>query len=226
MKKLNQVGMGIFALVGVMAWSASAQAMSKKKPVVEQDDSGAIVIIDEDSESHSDEIRVGVPAYGGTGCPAGSVGVTLSSTGDTEITLPFDQYTTSVDGRTLDRRACNIAIPVSVSAGYQVALGVVEISGDAQILDQNAYAQINSEVFFAGSRGEYLQQKLENHSGAFTLGGTLAEESLQWSACGAQVIARVNSNIVQMRGLNRDTGDFVRASQMRLQMITRPCAAN
>ncbi len=212
MKKLNQAGMGIIALVGAMTWSMSAQAMAKKK--VEQEDSGTIVIVEPPQEQTSDGFRFGVPSYGGTGCPAGSIAITLDAL-SSEILLPLDQYATaSGNGRTLDRATCNIAIPVMVSSGYQVAIDVLEIQGEARVLNEKAHAQVSAETFFAGTTGPVVSQNLSGHLGSFVLTGDLTEGAQKWSACGAQVIARVNSAITQFSG---DAADFV--VQVKLKLI-------
>ncbi|MBS1133180.1 MAG: hypothetical protein H6R02_321, partial [Burkholderiaceae bacterium] len=47
----------------------------------------------------ADDISLGEPGYGGTGCPAGSVSVTLSPDAKS-LSLLFDQYVVSVGGDT------------------------------------------------------------------------------------------------------------------------------
>ena len=69
-------------------------------------------------------ITLGEPSYGGTGCPAGSVGVSLSPDA-TSLSLLFDTYVVEAGGttgRSFDRKACNVAIPVSVPQGYSVTI--------------------------------------------------------------------------------------------------------
>jgi hypothetical protein len=69
-----------------------------------------------------DDISLGEPGYGGTGCPDGTVSVTLSPD-QKSLSLLFDQYQVEVGGDTgksFDRKSCNIAIPVHVPQGLSV----------------------------------------------------------------------------------------------------------
>ena len=69
-------------------------------------------------------IALGEPAYGGTGCPSGSVSAALSPD-NTSLSLLFDQYVVEAGqsvGRSFDRKSCNIAIPVHVPQGYSVSV--------------------------------------------------------------------------------------------------------
>ena len=72
----------------------------------------------------ADDISLGIPGYGGTGCPDGTVSATLSPDAKS-LSLLFDQYQVSVGGttgRSFDRRSCNIAIPVHVPQGLSVSI--------------------------------------------------------------------------------------------------------
>lgn len=47
----------------------------------------------------ADDISLGEPGYGGTGCPSGTVSVTLSPDAKS-LSLLFDEYVVSVGGET------------------------------------------------------------------------------------------------------------------------------
>src|SRR5690606_12661462 len=71
-----------------------------------------------------DGITLGPPGYGGTGCPGGSVSVTLSPD-NTSLSLLFDRYVVEAGGstgRSFDRKSCNLAIPVHVPQGLSVSI--------------------------------------------------------------------------------------------------------
>src|SRR5262249_52788568 len=62
----------------------------------------------------NDDIYLGIPSYGGTGCPAGTASVTLSPDAKA-LSILFDTYVAEVggtSGKTLDRKSCNVAVPV------------------------------------------------------------------------------------------------------------------
>ena len=55
----------------------------------------------------ADDIALGLPGYGGTGCPAGSVDAVLSPDAKT-LSILFDQFSAEAgrsSGRTLDRKS-------------------------------------------------------------------------------------------------------------------------
>ena len=87
------------------------------------------------AQINPDDISLGEPGYGGTGCPSGSVSTTLSPDAKS-LSLIFDQYQVSTGGetgRTFDRKSCNVAIPVHVPDGYSVSvLKVVETLPEGQ----------------------------------------------------------------------------------------------
>src|SRR5690349_12789811 len=94
-------------------------------------------------------LRLGEPAYGGTGCPAGTASVSVSPAGDA-VSILFDQYVAEA-GRTtarrIDRKSCNITIPVSVPSGYSVAVFAVDYRG-YNAVPAGGYARFDAEYFW------------------------------------------------------------------------------
>ena len=81
--------------------------------------------------AYADDIALGEPGYGGTGCPAGTVDVTLSPDAKS-LSLLFDEYQVSVggsSGKSFDRKSCNIAIPVHVPQGLSVSILKIDFRG-------------------------------------------------------------------------------------------------
>ena len=69
-------------------------------------------------------ITVGQPAYGGNGCPAGSASVTVLPDGSTMSVL-FDSFAAeagNTTGRRVDRKSCNLRVPVRVRSRVQSRL--------------------------------------------------------------------------------------------------------
>ena len=142
-------------------------------------------------------LQLGVPSYGGSGCPAGSASVSLAPD-NSSVSILFDQYIVEAGGatgRTLDRKSCNLAIPVSVPHGYSISLVQVDYRG-YNALPMGARSQFNVEYFFAGARGP---RKTKNFFGPqssdYMLTDSLIAEAVVWSACGAQTQLRVNSSM-------------------------------
>ena len=76
-------------------------------------------------------IRLGMPDYGGTGCPAGTASVVLSPSED-QISILFDSFVAEAGGatrRTVDRKACDLGIPITIPQGYSVAVVQTDFRG-------------------------------------------------------------------------------------------------
>jgi len=145
----------------------------------------------------ADDIRLGEPGYGGTGCPAGTVSVTLSPDAKS-LSLLFDQYQVAVGGstgRSFDRKSCAIAIPVHVPQGYSISIFQVDYRGFNH-LPSRASSQFNVEYFFAGSQGPSFRRNFYGPLDAdYLISNLLKAETLVWSPCGADVNLRTNSSI-------------------------------
>ena len=145
----------------------------------------------------ADDIRLGEPGYGGTGCPSGSVSTTLSPD-QKSLSLIFDEYSVSAGGttgRSFDRKSCNVAIPVHVPQGYSLAVLSVDYRGFNH-LPRGASSQFNVEYFFAGSRGPAFRRSFFGFLDAdYTISNQLQAESIVWSPCGADVNLRTNSSM-------------------------------
>jgi hypothetical protein len=153
----------------------------------------------------ADDIALGEPAYGGNGCPAGSASATLSPDAKT-LSILFDQYAAEAGGATgrrLDRKACNIAIPVHVPQGYSVSVFKIDYRG-FNSLPHGSSSEFNVEYFFAGQRGPSYRKRFNGQLNSdYFLNNTLAATGLVWSPCGADVNLRINSSMrVQTNNYN------------------------
>ena len=146
--------------------------------------------------AHGD-ISLGEPGYGGTGCPDGTVSVTLSPD-QKSLSLLFDQYQVEVGGETgksFDRKSCNIAIPVHVPQGLSVSILKIDFRGFNH-LPQSATSQFNVEYFFAGTRGPAFQRKFSGPLDEdYLINNELTAQAVVWSGCGADVNLRTNSSM-------------------------------
>jgi len=143
------------------------------------------------------DISLGEPGYGGTGCPDGTVSVTLSPD-QKSLSLLFDQYQMAVGGETgksFDRKSCNIAIPVHVPQGLSVSILNIDFRGFNH-LPLSATSQFNVEYFFAGTRGPSFQRKFSGPLDEdYLVNNELAARAVVWSGCGADVNLRTNSSM-------------------------------
>lgn len=145
----------------------------------------------------ADGLRLGTPGYGGNGCPAGSASVTLSPD-EQSVSILFDEYLVEAGddvGKTLDRKSCNIAIPVHVPQGYSISIFAIDYRGFLSV-PRGAQARLTAEYFFAGAQGPRLSQVYSNTERDYLVQHNLAASALVWSACGADVNLRINSSML------------------------------
>lgn len=147
--------------------------------------------------ARADDIRFGEPAYGGTGCPAGTGSAVVSPDGHS-LSLLFDEYEAEAGGatgRSVDTKSCNIAIPVHVPQGYSVSVLSLPVRGFLG-LPRGARATASVETFFAGQAGpRYSRQFRGPRNEDYLLANPLAAGALTWSPCGADVILRANTSV-------------------------------
>jgi hypothetical protein len=146
------------------------------------------------------EIRLGSPAYGGNGCPAGTASVTVSPD-QSAVSILFDQFVAeagATTGRRVDRKSCNLSIPVEVPQGYSVALFQVDYRG-YNAVPVGGQTRFDSEYFWAGARGPRISRQFTGPTNSnFTLTDNLIATSLVWTPCGASVNLRINASMMAM----------------------------
>ncbi|WP_409477768.1 DUF4360 domain-containing protein [Pseudobdellovibrio sp. HCB154] len=159
----------------------------------------AIVLASASAEAS--RITLGEPAYGGNGCPAGSASVTTTGDGTTMSVL-FDSFAAeagNTTGRRVDRKSCNLRVPVRVPNGYSVALIGVDYRGFNAIPGAGAYNDFRAEYFYAGSRGPVFQKRFVGpQADSFQIRNNLIASNLIWSACSKEVIFSINASATSM----------------------------
>lgn len=148
--------------------------------------------------ARADDIRLGTPSYGGTGCPAGTASVSLTDDAKT-LSILFDQYVVEAGraaGKRIDRKSCNVAIPVHVPGGYSVSIIKLDYRG-FNSLPEGASSTFNVEYFLAGSRGPAFSRTFRGAQDKdYLVSNVLAAEAVVWSPCGTDVILRSNSSLM------------------------------
>lgn len=143
------------------------------------------------------DIALGQPGYGGTGCPAGTVDAVLSPDAKS-LSILFDEYIVEAGGstrKTFDRKSCNIAIPVHVPQGMSVSIIAIDYRG-YNSLPARAQTDFNVEYFFAGTRGPAFSRTFRGALDSdYLIRNKLTAQAMVWSACGADVNLRTNSSI-------------------------------
>ena len=178
----------------------------------------------------ANDISLGEPGYGGTGCPAGSVSATLSPDAKS-LSLLFDKYQVAVGGTTgksFDRKSCNIAIPVRVPQGLSVSVLQIDFRGFNQ-LPAAASSQFNVEYFFAGTRGPAYQKRFYGPlQEDYLINNQLTVQAIVWSDCGADVNLRTNSSMRVQTVANKEAMASIDTQDVKAgiiyQLQWRPCS--
>ena len=158
------------------------------------------------TSAFADGISLGNPAYGGTGCPAGSASATLSPD-NSALSLLFDRFVAEaggVTGRTIDRKNCSLAIPVHVPSGFSVSLVHVDYRGFMAV-PAGGRSTFNTETFFAGSQSPRQTQVFAGPQDTdYLISNDSILTGTVWSPCGQDVILRTNTSITAMTNSNRE----------------------
>ena len=147
--------------------------------------------------ARADDIALGQPAYGGTGCPGGSASATLSPDAKS-LSILFDSYQVEAGGdtgKTFDRKSCNIAIPVHVPQGLSISVLSIDYRGYNNV-PTGGNTNFNVEYFFAGVRGPSFSKTFNGPlDDDYLIHNELTAQAMVWSACGVDVNLRTNSGI-------------------------------
>jgi hypothetical protein len=139
-------------------------------------------------------ISLGIPGYGGNGCPANTASVTLSEDAQS-LSLIFDQFIVEAGGmnKLTERKTCSIAIPVHVPQGFSVSVIDVDYRGYVSLPGQ-ASARLTAEYFLAGSVGPRFDKTFIGKTDTdYTFKNSIGIQAQVWSPCGADTILRVNA---------------------------------
>src|SRR6476620_10637939 len=135
--------------------------------------------------AHADDISLGNPGYGGTGCPDGSASVTLSED-QKSLSILFDSFVVEAGGTTgksLDRKVCNVAIPVHVPQGLSVSILAIDYRGFNDI-PVGAQSTFGIQYFFCGVRGANFNKNLRGPgSDNYVNTHKPTAQALVWSGC-------------------------------------------
>ncbi len=136
-------------------------------------------------------VQIGELNFGGTGCKAGTVAYVQDSSKIGQVI--FKDFKLNAR-KGMDRKACNISIPLNVPQGVQVGIGPIDqIKGSLSLPNGSAKLKVNQEVFFANARGKVLTfEKKGAVQGALKIENSTLLKDLRWSECGQAVNLRVS----------------------------------
>lgn len=157
------------------------------------------------------EFELQNPAYGGSGCEAGSVRLAITPEKD-EVFFEMSNYR-SVAG---ERKTCLLVLPIQASPGTRVAIASIYLKNNAQ-LGQNETAVFQAELFLAGLRGPIMSLMRDGPSTNSEVSFLAPDESkLVWSGCGQSANLRVNTSLNTL-------GGSMQVFSLGVQLKTGPC---
>jgi hypothetical protein len=153
-------------------------------------------------QTYADDISLGIPGYGGSGCPGGTVSATLSPD-QKALTLIFDQYIVEAGGTTgrrIDRKNCQIAVPVHIPQGLSFSIVQMDYRG-FNSLPRGAYSQINIEYFLAfpgapASGPKYSKRWNGSINEDYLITNALGVFATVWSPCGGNLNLRTATSMM------------------------------
>jgi hypothetical protein len=151
-------------------------------------------------------IKLGVPDYGGTGCPAGTASIVLSP-GEDQISVMFDQFVAEAGGttgRSVDRKACDLGIPITIPQGYSVAVIQTDFRG-FNLVAAGGMNRLNTEYFWAGQRGPSYSNLYRGPQNVdyFATNGVIAS-GVVWTPCGMSTNLRIRATIMTQTNRQMD----------------------
>ncbi len=167
------------------------------------------------------DISLGVPGYGGNGCPANSASVTLSDDAKS-LSIIFDQFIVEAGGmnKQTERKTCSIAIPVRVPQGYSVSIVDIDYRGYVSLPAQ-ASARMSAEYFLAGFMGPRFDKTFQGRTDTdYTFKNVIGINAQVWSECGASTVLRVNASmLVKTNRFNDEAMGTVDSADFKAGMI-------
>ena len=159
-----------------------------------------------DQDQDVPEYQLGQVELGGNGCLESTASLNEEGTG---VLLDFNNFNVQAGGlyTHLERKSCNLAVPLDVPAGYQVALVPGEMTGSADIKSKTTL-KVSLSTFIAGNKGTTNKLTIDDSTlESFSLGGTQGLKMIEFSKCEESIILRVNMSLF-LKSKNKEDQSF------------------
>lgn len=160
------------------------------------------------SQSFASGVTLQEPSYAGSGCSKETASATLSPD-NTALSILFDEYYVEAGlDKKVDRKNCNIAIPIEVPAGYSVSIFQIDYRGFAYI-PEGAQGRFNIEYSFAGSRRppfnkDFNKGFAKRSKDNFAISDKIEAKAQVWSRCGKDINLKIKSFLMAKTNRNGD----------------------
>lgn len=157
-------------------------------------------------------VQMQQPVLNGSGCPEGTVGVSLTPDNKT-LSLIFDNYVVQAGqsvGLKKNIKQCTVFVPVSAPEGFQFTVVKLDYRGFNSIPMNGRTRYVTIYSFIDGLTGQEMGQRIRRR---FDFQGPLAENYILssdvaqkpfWSKCGSQVQLRIDTRAVAVTNSNNE----------------------
>jgi hypothetical protein len=154
------------------------------------------------------EVYISSISYGGSGCPQGTVGQSLSSD-RTSMTLIFDEFIASVGpgvAITESRKNCQLNINLRIPQGWSYTIGTMDYRGFANLARGHVGTQ-KSIYYFQGEIAQVSKDTVFRGpmSKDYLIRDTIPMNSVVWSECNKVVPLNINTQVRIDNSGNRAT---------------------
>jgi hypothetical protein len=168
-------------------------------------------------------VQFGDMISGGTGCPATADKKPYLQISNQHGTIYFNDYSLKTSAQLVDRKSCNIRLPISIVAGYQVGVKVIDLVGYVA-QPKKMSSSVSAIVSLVGAEAQDLTKtwttKINNN---FHLQNDLAS-GYTWSSCfGKDTMLTMNSNIITQR-TKVSQKSSISLDEINFDFIVRRCA--
>lgn len=137
-------------------------------------------------------------AYGGNGCPQGSVSEIMSPDA-TAFTLLMDEYIAELGPdvpRRDNRKSCQLAIDIVVPPGWSYSIATFDYRGYAN-LDRGVQGMQVASYYFQGQGGTGTFSSVVNgaYNDSYQFRDTIGLNAVAWSPCGAARALNVKTEV-------------------------------
>lgn len=156
---------------------------------------------------------MGLPTYGGTGCPQGTVGANLSPD-NKQLSILFDEYIIELgefNGQKRGRKNCQISIPFIVPPDHKMTIVQMDFRGYNSIPAQGR-VRFNSQFTISKEESD-RERKLQRVNESFI--GPIDDEYFvsarlhdrRWSRCGQDF--ELNIDLTLMAATNQSMDELI-----------------
>lgn len=149
-------------------------------------------------------VKLEAPMIGGTGCPEGTVGLTLTPDSKT-ISIIFDSYKVQA-GRSFslkkDIKYCSLRVPVDIPAGFQFAIVKLDYRGYNSIPERARVSYLTTYSFADQQTGKQVGKRIRRQAffkgpidEEFMLSSDVSSEPV-WSQCGRTMQFRIDTRAI------------------------------